>query len=169
MCLHGLMVERVRTLRELLKLVLRDLDSRLRLREQRHDSLSRMPTDDRNDSLARILRTRQLSHEGFSTHDVEGGDAEEFLGVEFAGLGQDFGGDGDRAIDRVADDEDVGFGAVFGDAFDQALHDAGVDLEEIVAGHAWFACGIMSLSDLVLTKAVILLADGCTHVEYRLG
>ena len=163
------MVDGVRTLRELLKLVLRDLDSRLRLREQRHDGLSRMPTDDRNDSLARILRTRQLSHEGFSTHDVEGGDAEEFLGVEFAGLGQDFGGDGDRAIDRVADDEDVGFGAVFGDAFDQALHDAGVDLEEIVAGHAWFACGIMSLSDLVLAKAVILLADGCTHVEYQLG
>ena len=60
------------------------------------------------------------------------------LGVKLASARQDFGGDGDGAVDGVADDEDVGFGAEVGDALDQALDDAGVDLEEVVAGHAGF-------------------------------
>ena len=102
-----------------------------------------MPTIDWNDRLARILRSRELAHERLRTHDVERGDAEELLGIELAGLGEDFCGDGDGAVDGVGDDEDVGFGAVLGDAFDQSLHDAGVDLEQVVASHAWFTCDII--------------------------
>jgi hypothetical protein len=81
--------------------------------------------------------------EGLGADNVEGGDTEQLLGVEDAGLGEDLGGNGHGAVDGVGDDEDEGLGAVLGDTLDQALYDAGVDLEEIVAGHARLACVYM--------------------------
>ena len=77
-----------------------------------------MSPNHRNNRLRRILGARDRLHESLRTHDIQRGDAEQLLGVEFAGVGEDFGGDGDGAVDWIGDDEDVGFGAVLCDAFD---------------------------------------------------
>ena len=51
---------------------------------------------------------------------------------------EDFGSYRYSGIDRVGDDEHKGLGAGFGDAGDEISNYAGVDLEEVVAGHARF-------------------------------
>lgn len=109
------------------------------MREQRDDRLAGVTTDDRDDGLAWVTLAGDALHEGLGTHDIEGSDTEELLWVELAGLLEDLGGDRDGRVDWVGDDEDVGVRAGGGNALDEALDDAGVDLEEVVAGHAWLA------------------------------
>lgn len=99
-----------------------------------------MTSDDRDGGLRRILCAGDVLDESLGTHDVKRGDAEQLLRVEFAVLGEDLGGDRDCGVDGVGDDEDVGFWAVVCYALDESLNDAGVDLEEVVAGHSWLAC-----------------------------
>ena len=49
------------------------------------------------------------------------------------------GGDRDGGVDRVGDHVDDGAGAVLGDGAGEPGHDTGVDLEEVIAGHAGLA------------------------------
>ena len=127
------------TVRQRIQLILRHLDLRLGQTPQRHNRLPRMSSNNRNYRLTRVLLARELRHECLSPHHVKSGDAEQLLGVEDAGGFEDLGRDGNGAVDGVGDDEDVGVGAVGGDAFDEVADDAGVDLEEVVTGHARFA------------------------------
>jgi hypothetical protein len=131
---------------ESVELVLGDVDGGLGLAEERDDGLAGVAANDGDDGLGRVTLASDALDEGLGADDVEGGDTEELLGVEDAGLGEDLGGDGHGAVDGVGNDEDEGLGAVLGNTLDQALYDAGVDLEEIVAGHARLACSVYMLS-----------------------
>lgn len=102
-----------------------------------------MSTNDRDHRLRRVTLAGDALHESLGTHDIEGGDTEKLLRVELAGLLEDLGGDWNSAVHRVGDDEDEGVRAVLGDALDEALHDASVDLEEVIASHAGLACVIL--------------------------
>ena len=53
--------------------------------------------------------------------------------------GENLHGDGDGGVDGVGDHVDHRLGAIRGDGLGEARDDAGVDLEEVVAGHAGLA------------------------------
>lgn len=121
-----------------------DVHSRLSLAEQGNDGGSRVAANDGDVELGGDALAGDAGNEGLGADDVEGGDTEEPLGVKHASTLEHLGGNGDGGVDGVGDDEDECLGAVLGDALDEALDDAGVDLEEIVAGHARLACGGVS-------------------------
>ena len=108
------------------------------LREERNDGVARVTAND-GDVLILGVSALDLGDEARSTNDVEGGDAEEAQGVVDALGLEDFGADGDGAVDGVADDEEVGVGAVLGAGGGQVADDGGVGVEEVVAGHAGLA------------------------------
>jgi len=141
--LDDLVTTELNTVGKSVELVLGNVDSRLGLAEEGNDGLAGVTANDGNDGLRGVLLASDALDEGLGTDDVEGGDTEELLGVELAGLLEDFGGNGDGAVHGVGDDEDKGLGAVLDNALDQALDDAGVDLEEVVTGHARLACVYM--------------------------
>jgi hypothetical protein len=96
-------------------------------------------TDDGDLGLGGVLLAGELLGEGLGADNVEGGDTEETAGVEDAGGLEDLSGDGDGGVDGVGDDADEGLGAELGNALDQVADDAGVDLEQVVTGHAGLA------------------------------
>ena len=99
-----------------------------------------MTANDGDVEVLGVLLADDLGNEGLGTDNVECGDTEQLLGVEDTSGLEELGGNGDGGVDRVGDDKDVGLGAVLGDALNEALDDAGVDLEEVVTGHARLAC-----------------------------
>lgn len=121
-------------------LVVRDGDRGGNLAEERNDGLAGVATDDGDNELLGVALASDLGNEGLGTDNVEGGDTEEALGVEDALGLEDLGGDGDSRIDRVRDDEDEGVGGDLSGDLNQTLDDAGVDVEEIITGHARLAC-----------------------------
>lgn len=127
------------TLDQSLVFVLRDLEARGSLAEQGNDSLAGVTADHGDLHGGGVLRARVLLSEGFRTNDVERCDAKEALGVEDAGGLENLGGDGDGGVDGVGDDTDEGVGAEFSDALGQVAHNAGIDLEKIITGHAGLA------------------------------
>ena len=127
------------TLGELVQLIRRDVQLRVRKTEKRNDRLSRVTSDDRDGELGGIALARDRGDEGLSADDVQGGDAEQSLGIEGAGGFEHLGCNRDGGVDRVGDDEYVGFRSVLGHALDEISDDAGVDLEQVVAGHAGLA------------------------------
>jgi hypothetical protein len=127
------------TVYESIELVLWDVHGRLGLAEEGHDGLSRVSTDDWDGSLAGVLLAKKAGNKGLGPHNIEGGNAEEFLRVEHVGALEHFGGNRDGRVHRVGDDENVGLGGILGNTLDEGLYDAGVDLEEIVTGHARLA------------------------------
>lgn len=102
------------------------------LAEQRDDGLAGVATDD-NDVLVGGVGVLVLGDEAGGADDVKGGDTEETLGVVDTGLLQDLGGDGNGAVDRVGDNEDVGLGAVLGDGLGEVTDDGGVGVEQVFA------------------------------------
>jgi hypothetical protein len=143
-----------------IELVLGDVDGRLGLAPQGNNGLAGVTADDGNGSLAGVGLAGDLSNKGLCADNVEGGDTEKLLGVELAGGLEDLGGDGDSAVDGVGDDEDKGVGAVFGNTLHEVSDDAGVDLEQVVTGHARLACWW-----LVSTEASSCVA--ATYGEYQ--
>ena len=127
------------TVHESIQLVGGDVDRRLGLAEERNDGFARVSSDDGDGGLCRVLLADDGGHEGLGTNNIEGGDTEEALGVEDAGALEHLGGNGHRRVDGVGDDQHESLGAVLGNALDEALHDAGIDLEKIVTGHARLA------------------------------
>ena len=104
-----------------------------------------MATNDWDSQILRVLRANDLSDEGLGADDIEGGDTEQALRVENSLGLEDLGGDGDGRVDGIRDDQDVGFGSDLGDDFNETFDDAGVDVEEVVAGHSWLAYGFLPL------------------------
>ena len=99
-----------------------------------------MTTDDGNDQILGAGLAGDLSDEGLGTDNVESGNTKEALGVEDALGLEDLGGDGNGRVHGVGDDENESLGCDLGGDLDQALDDTGVDVKEIIAGHAGLAC-----------------------------
>ena len=97
-----------------------------------------MTADNGNGGVCRNLGADDLSDEGLCADDIECGHTEEPLRLEDARIFKNLGSDWYGAVDRVGDDQEVRFGAVSDDTGDQVSHNAGVDLEEVIAGHARF-------------------------------
>lgn len=95
-----------------------------------------MTTDNGNGSLGGVGQTGELLSEGLGANDVQSGDTEQALGVEDASGLEDLGGNGDGRVDGVGDDQSEGLGAELGNTLDQVTDNAGIDLEEVVTGHA---------------------------------
>jgi len=101
------------------------------LAEQRDDGLAGVATND-NDVLVGRVGALVLGDEARGADDVKGGDTEQAAGVVDTGLLQNLGGDGDGAVDRVGDDQDVGVGAVLGDRLGEVTDDGGVGVEQVL-------------------------------------
>mmetsp|Transcript_45484 Transcript_45484/g.134621 ORF Transcript_45484/g.134621 Transcript_45484/m.134621 type:complete len:380 (+) Transcript_45484:40-1179(+) len=139
------------------------------LREEGHDGGAGVAADDGHPDLQRVVAPVRAD-EGVRAADVERGDAEELLGVVHALLLQHLRGDGHRGVDRVGDDQDGRLGAGLGDAEHEVPHDAGVDVEEVVARHARLAghaggdhdhvAAVQSLLQLVARVAHALRVGG---------
>lgn len=98
-----------------------------------------MSTDNGNSRISRIPLTRELLRERLRAHDIQRRHAKQLLWIELASLLEYLCGDENGGIDRVGNDQDEGLRAVLDDAVDERLDDPGVDLEEVVAGHAGLA------------------------------
>lgn len=101
------------------------------LAEEGDDGLAGVTADDDN-VLVGGVGALVLGDEAGGADDVEGGDTEQALGVVDTGLLEDLSGDGDGAVDRVGDDEDVGVGAVLGDSLGEVADDGGVGVEKVL-------------------------------------
>src|ERR1700712_1187916 len=99
-----------------------------------------MTTNDWDIQALWVLLANDLSNEGFGSDNIEGGNSKETLGIKDSLGLEDLGCDWDGRVDGVRDDEDIGFWSDFGDDFDEAFDDAGVDIEEIITGHSRLAC-----------------------------
>jgi hypothetical protein len=118
-------------------------------------------TNDRDGGLGRVLFARNFGNEGLSAYDVESGDTEELLGVEDTSLLEDLGGDRYGRVHGVRDDENECLGADLGDALDEALHDARVDVEKVVTGHTRLAWTFF-VSDILKNSGFRVLLTGNT-------
>jgi hypothetical protein len=99
------------------------------LGEERDDGRTGVTTDD-GDGCAVGVLVEDLTDESGGTDNVEGGDTEQTLGVENTGLFKGGGHDGDGGVDRVGDDEDVGFGSDTANGGGEVADDGGVGLED---------------------------------------
>lgn len=142
--LDDLVTTKLDTVDQVLVLVARNRDAGLDSTEDGDNGLARVSTNNGDSKLRAGLLAGDLSNKGLSTNDIKGGDTEESLGVEDALGLQNLGGDGDCRVDRVGDDEDVGLGSDLGGNLDEALDDAGVDVEQVITGHAGLACDTRS-------------------------
>lgn len=98
-----------------------------------------MSTDNGDVQIGRVFLAGDLSDEGLGTDDIESGDTKELLGVKDTSGLEHLSGDWDGGVNGVGNDENVGLGAVLCDTLDESLDNAGIDLEEIVTGHAGLA------------------------------
>lgn len=122
-----------------IELVSWDLDSWLGLGEEWDDGLAGVAADDWDGGGLWVGGAGEGGDKGLGADDVEGGDTEEALWVEDALGLEDLSGDWDGGVHWVGDDEDEGVWCDVGDGLDEALDDAGVDVEEIITGHSWLA------------------------------
>src|SRR5271170_1344268 len=95
-----------------------------------------MTPNDGNDCLRWVFLASELLNKGLSTNDIKCSHTKKLLRVEDTLALEYLGSNGDSGVDWIGDDENVGFWTVFGDAFDKALDNACVDLEQVISGHA---------------------------------
>jgi hypothetical protein len=137
--LNDLVTTELDTVDESVVLVVGDAGGRSNLAEEGNNGLARVTADNGDSEILGLCLAGDLCDKGLGTDNVEGGDTEQLLGVEnLLGL-EHLGGDGDCRVDRVGDDKDEGVGGDLSSGLDQALDNAGVDLEEVVSGHAGLA------------------------------
>jgi hypothetical protein len=150
------MVKLLLTVYESIELFRGNVDAGLSLAEQRNDSLSGVPTDDGDGEVCRVLLADDFSNEGLGTDNVQCSDTEQLLGVENTSGLEHLSSDWDGRVDGVGDDKDEGLGAVLGNTLDETLDNAGVDLEQVVTGHARLAyrtsARVMSLVQMSRTR-----------------
>ncbi|GER38573.1 RWP-RK domain-containing protein, partial [Striga asiatica] len=113
--------------RQLRRLLLRITRQGPRLRKQGQNRNSGVPPDNRHVHINQ-LQALLLGNERVRSDHVECRHAEKPLRVHL-------GCDRDGRVDRVADDVDERVGTGVGHGLDEALHDVGVDVEEVVARH----------------------------------
>lgn len=89
-----------------------------------------MPSHNR-DVLISGIRALVLRDETARADDIQGCNAEETFGVVCAFCLEYLGADGDSAVDRVGDDQNVGIWGGVCDGFGQIPDDGGVSVEEV--------------------------------------
>jgi hypothetical protein len=110
----------------------------VRLGEQWDDGDAGVATDDGHWLLGWVS-VLDLGDEAGGSEDVEGGDAEETLGVVDA-LGLEHLGDNwDGRVDWVGDDAHHGLWAVVGDRLGEVSDNGRIGVEQVVTGHAWLS------------------------------
>lgn len=117
-------------------LVSRNLQGGEGLAEERDDGLARVTTNDRDLGLRGVLLARVLPGEGLGANNVQGGHTKETLRVKDASVFEHLSGNGDSRVDGVGDDQNEGLGGELGNALDEIPDNAGVDLEQVITGHA---------------------------------
>lgn len=127
--LDNLVTAKLDAVDERIVLLIGDRDGGSDLAEERDDGLARVATDDGDGQLVGVALAGDLGNEGLGADDVEGSDTKEALGVEDALGLENLGRDGDGRVDGVGDDQDKGLRGDLGGDLDQALDDAGVDVE----------------------------------------
>mmetsp|Transcript_61989 Transcript_61989/g.85515 ORF Transcript_61989/g.85515 Transcript_61989/m.85515 type:complete len:323 (-) Transcript_61989:3-971(-) len=160
--LHDLVAAEHDAVREGVALLVGEADGRLGLRQEGHDGRARVAANHRHLDLRGVVALG-ATHEGLCAAHIQGGNAEELLGVVHALRLQHLGSDRHRGVDGVRDDQDGRIGAGLGAARDQVLHDAGVDVEQVVARHAGLArhagrdhhniAAVQSLGQLITREA----------------
>jgi len=156
---------------ESIVLVIRNGDGRSDLAEERNNGLAGVATDDGDGELLRVALANNLSDEGLGADNVEGGDTEETARVEDSLALQNLGRDGDSRVDGVGNDQDEGLGGDLSSDLDQALDDAGVDVEQVVTGHARLAGNTGGDDDDVgiLEGSLGALVGGQEAAHFRVG
>ena len=89
--------------------------------------------------LARVTLANNLRNEGLGTDNVQGSNTKQTGWIKAFVLLEHLCSNWDGRVDRVGDDENKCLGAVFSDPLDEALDNTGVDLKEIISGHARLA------------------------------
>lgn len=125
-----------RTVYESIELVCGNVHAGLGQAEEGNDGLARVTANDGDGGGVWLAVAGDLSNEGLSTNNVEGGDTEELGRVKDTSSLEDLSGDWDGRVDGIGDDEDERLGGILGDALDETLDDASVDVEQVVTGHA---------------------------------
>lgn len=133
-------VKKKRTVNKGIKLLFWDFNSRLCLTEERHNSLAGVTTNDWNGRFSRVFRAGDGLYESLGADYIQRRDTEQTLRIEDVGVFQHLSGNGHSGVDRVGNDQDEGLRAELGNSLDQVAHDARVDLEQIIAGHAGLPC-----------------------------
>jgi hypothetical protein len=98
------------------------------LAEERYDGLPGVAAN-YDDVLVRWIRVLDLGDEAGGTDDIEGGHTEHLLGIVDALALEDFGRDGNGAVDWVRDDEHGGVRAGVCGSFGEVADDGGVGVE----------------------------------------
>jgi len=138
--LDDLITTKLDAVDESVVLVIGNGDAGRDLAEKGQNGLAGVTADDRNSELLRVRLAGDLGDECLGTHNVEGGNTKQALGVEDTLGLQDLGRDGHGGVDWVGDDEDERLGGDLGGDLNEALDDTSVDVEEVVTAHARLAC-----------------------------
>jgi len=105
------------------------------LREKGNDGSSAVSTNHGNVALCGS-GAGYFRQEARGADDIESGDTEEALGVEFTGLFEDGSNNGDGGVDGVRDDKDVSLGRDTSDSSGEVSDDGSISIKEIITGHA---------------------------------
>lgn len=134
--LDNLVTAKLNPVSHLFNLVLRQLVRDLAQQGQnRHTAVA---TDDGHLQVGGV-GTNELGHERRSADEVEGGDAKDAAGVVHAVLLEHFRHNRDRRVDRVRDNAHERLGRMLRRSRCQVAHNARIDLEQVIAGHARLA------------------------------
>ena len=109
------------------------------LAEEGNNGLARVTTHNGDLGLGGVLLARVFLDEGLSADNVEGGHTEEALRVKDASGFEHLSGNRDGRVDGVGDDQNESLGGELGNALDEIADNAGVNLEQVITGHARFA------------------------------
>lgn len=121
-------------------LVCRNIQSRGSLAKEGNDGLARVPANDRDLDLGRVLQAGIFLSEGLGTDNIQSGDSKEAFGVEDTVFLEHLSGDWDSGVNRVRDDEYKGLGAVLCDSRRQVADNTSIYIEKVVTTHARLAC-----------------------------
>lgn len=167
--LDNLITTELNTVYESIKLISWDKNSWLSLGEEWDDGLAGVATDNGDGGSGWVAGAGELGDEGLGADDVKGGDTEKALRVEDALGLEDLSGDWDGRVYWVGNDEDEGVWCDVGDDLDEALDDAGVDVEEVIAGHSWLAWGVLDKSSTDQKQDIRGMPAGMTMMSASLN
>lgn len=132
LCLDDLVTAELDAVHELVVGLSGNILAEVGLGEERDDRGSAVATNNGDDSVSG-LGALDSGKETGGADNVKGGDAEEAARIEDTGLLESGSNDGDCGVDRVRDDEDVGFGGDAANCGSKVADDGCVGLVTLVS------------------------------------